>query len=59
MKCPKQYNIVQKIQERNIFNNDDINTGFDRTFMEIQEFKDCYKEDCAFWNKEKERCGDK
>lgn len=56
MKCPKIYKIVQTTRERALLNESEISIGTDRTLTEVQDFGECYKENCAYWNKEKERC---
>lgn len=56
MKCPKVFKIIQTTKERAILNENEISTGMDRTLTEVQDIGECYKENCAFWDKEKERC---
>ena len=56
MKCPKVYKIIQTTKERVLLNDDDISIGTDRTLTEVQDLGECYNENCAYWDKEKERC---
>lgn len=56
MKCPEQYKIIQKNIRRPVNNEDGIVIGEDHWLIESQNFGECYKEECAAWDKEKNRC---
>lgn len=57
MKCPERYKIAQYNINKPILNEDDISIGNYHILIENQSFCECYKEECAAWNKEKNMCG--
>lgn len=57
MKCPEKYRIIQQNMRVPILDEDNIVKGEYQILIETQQFCECYKEECAAWNKEKCRCG--
>ena len=57
MKCPEMYKIVQQNIRKPMFDMDNIVRGEYHVLIETQQFCECYKEECAAWDKEKQRCG--
>ena len=56
MKCPERYKTIQQNIILFMLDDDNISRGENRIFIEIQDFHECYKEQCAAWDKEKQRC---
>jgi len=56
MKCPEQYKIIQKNIRRAVHNMDGIVVGENHLLIENQNFGECCKEECAAWDREKNRC---
>ena len=56
MKCPERYNIMQHNIRKSIFDEDNIVRGEYHLLVETQQFENCYKEQCAAWDKEKNKC---
>lgn len=56
MKCPKLFKLMQSTYESTVKDIDQIPMGTSRTLFEIQDFMDCYKENCAYWDKENQCC---
>lgn len=56
MKCPEMYNIMQHNIRRPILDDDNIIRGEYHLLIETQQFENCYKEQCAAWDKEKNKC---
>lgn len=56
MKCPERYNIMQHNIRKPIFDEDNIVRGEYHLLIEMQGFNECYKENCAAWDKEKNMC---
>lgn len=56
MKCPEQYKIRQHNIRKSITNIDNIVIGEYHLLIENQNFGECYKEECAAWDKEKNMC---
>ena len=48
MKCPEMYKVIQQ--------NIRIVKGEYQVLIEIQQFSECYKEQCAAWDSEKNMC---
>lgn len=55
MKCPKQYKVTQHNFRKPILDEDRV-IGEYHLLIENQEFKECYKEECAAWDRKKKRC---
>lgn len=56
MKCPEQYRIIQNNIRRTVNNEDGIVVRENHLLIEYQNLGECYKEECAAWDKEKNRC---
>lgn len=56
MKCPKRYSILQYDYRKPIINSEEQFRGENHCFVEIQEFNECYQEECGYWDKEKKQC---
>lgn len=56
MKCPERFNVTQQIIRKPIVNEDDITIGEYHLLIENQGFANCYEEDCAAWNRQKNCC---
>ena len=56
MKCPEQFRIIQQNVRRPIVDIDNIIRGEYHLLIENQNFGECYKENCAAWDKEKKMC---
>lgn len=56
MKCPERYAVMQHNIRKPIFNDDNVVVGEHHMLVEMQEFCQCYKEQCAAWDKENCRC---
>ena len=56
MKYPERYNVVQQNIRIPIVDNDNILKGESHVLIEIQNFPECYEEQCAAWDKEKKMC---
>ena len=56
MKCHERFKIAQHTIRKPILNDDNMVVGEHLMFAEIQVFCECYKEECAAWDKEKNRC---
>lgn len=56
MKCPDRFNIVQHNIRKPILNDDEIAIGEYHLLIETQNLGNCYKEECAAWDKEKNYC---
>ena len=56
MKCPERYFIMQQNIRKSIIDSDDIVRGEYHLLIENQNFGECYKEQCAAWDKENQRC---
>lgn len=57
MKCPQMYSVIQQNIRRPILNEDMMVRGEYHLLIETQQFGNCHKEECAYWNKEKNMCG--
>lgn len=57
MKCPERYKITQNNIRYPILDIDNIARGENHILIETQGFCECYKEECAAWDKEKNKCG--
>jgi hypothetical protein len=57
MKCPEQYRIIQQNIRKPILDEEGIARAEYHLLIENQNFAECYKENCAAWDKEKQRCG--
>ena len=53
MKCPERYRVIQQNIRQPIFDEDRIVKGEYHILIENQAFCECYKENCAAWDKEK------
>lgn len=56
MKCPERYIVIQQNIRKPAVNIDDIIQGEYQLLIETQKFSECYKEDCAAWDKIESRC---
>lgn len=57
MKCPEKYKVNQlNIRKPIIDEEKDSLLGEYQILIENQGFAECYKEDCAAWDKEKQCC---
>lgn len=57
MKCPEQYRTVQHNIRKSILDEqEDRVIGEYHLLIENQSFCECYKEQCAAWDKEKKLC---
>lgn len=56
MKCPERYSVIQQNIRQPIFDEDRIVKGEYHILIENQAFCECYKENCAAWDNEKQRC---
>lgn len=56
MKCLEMYKIMQQNLRQPILDADEDVKGEYYLFIETQQFSNCYKEECAAWDKEKNRC---
>lgn len=56
MKCPERYNIEQHTIRQPLLDIDNIVRGEHTVLFETQNFRECYKEKCAAWDKEKQIC---
>lgn len=56
MKCPERYKIIQQNLRQPIFDEDNIVRGEYHLLVETQQFENCYKEQCAAWDSEKNKC---
>lgn len=56
MKCPEQFRILQQNIRKPIIDEDNIVRGEYHLLIENQNFGECYKEQCAAWDSEKNMC---
>ena len=56
MKCPELFTIMQHNIRKPILDEDNMIKGEYHLLVETQGFNECYKEDCAAWDKEKNMC---
>lgn len=56
MKCPEQFRIIQNNIRRQIVDEENIIRGEYHLLIEHQNFGECYKENCAAWDAEKQKC---
>lgn len=56
MKCPEIYSVIQQNIRKPILNEDMMVRGEYHILLETQQFGNCYKEQCAAWDKEKQMC---
>lgn len=56
MKCPERYRVIQQNIRQPILDDDRIVKGEYQVLIEIQQFSECYKEQCAAWDSEKKMC---
>lgn len=56
MKCPERYSVIQQNIRQPILDEDRIVKGEYHILIENQSFCECYKENCAAWDKEKQIC---
>lgn len=52
----KRYQVLQQNIRKPILNDDNISVGEIHLLIENQSFCECYKEDCAAWDKENNIC---
>lgn len=57
MKCPEMFKIIQHNIRENLVNKDNIIVGEYHLLIEKQDFQECYKEECAAWDKKNKKCG--
>lgn len=56
MKCPERYRVIQQNIRQPILDDDRIIKGEYHVLIENQTFCECYQEQCAAWDKEKQCC---
>lgn len=56
MKCPERYKVIQQNIRVPIVDTNNIVRGENHILLETQNFPECYKENCAAWDKEKNIC---
>jgi len=56
MKCPERYRVIQQNIRQPILDDDRIVKGEYHVLIENQTFCECYQEQCAAWDKEKQCC---
>lgn len=56
MKCPERYQVVQINMRGSVLSDDDVIKGENHILIENQGFGECYKENCAAWDKERKIC---
>lgn len=56
MKCPELYKTWQFNTHKYRIDEEKIITGDNSTFVEVQQFGDCYKEECMAYNKDTKKC---
>lgn len=56
MKCPFRLTIMQRNMDNYSYNEAGQIGMLDCMFVETQEFRECYKEECAAWDKKKKMC---
>lgn len=56
MKCPEKYRVIQQNIRQPILDDDSIVRGEYQILIETQQFENCYKEECAAWDKGKQMC---
>lgn len=56
MKCPERYRVIQQNIRQPILDDDRIIKGEYHVLIENQAFCECYQEQCAAWDKEKQCC---
>lgn len=56
MKCPEMYRVIQHNIRQPILNDDGIVKGEHHVLIENQQFGECYKEKCAAWDCENNKC---
>lgn len=56
MKCPERFTIVQQNYREPVFDDEDKFKGEYSAFFEKQMFPECFKENCAAWDVEKQKC---
>lgn len=56
MKCPERFISVQRNIRKSIENEENVTKGEYHMLIENQMFEECYKENCAAWDVEKQRC---
>ena len=56
MKCPERYRVLQQNIRKPILNDDSIAVGEYHILVETQGVCECYKEECAAWDKQNNIC---
>lgn len=56
MKCPELFTIAQHNIRKPILDDENIYKGEYHLLIETQGFRNCYKEECAAWDRENQRC---
>ena len=56
MKCPERYRVIQQNIRQPILDDDRIVKGEYHVLIENQTFCECYQEQYAAWDKEKQCC---
>lgn len=56
MKCPERYRVMQHNIRKPILDDEKVFQGEYHLLVEEQGFAECYKEECAAWDKEKKIC---
>lgn len=56
MKCPERYTVIQFNKRKQIVSQEETVEGENHLVVEIQEFGDCYEDECVYWNKKRKKC---
>jgi len=56
MKCPERFQIIQHNIRKPILDDENVVRGDYHLLIENQSLGECYKENCAAWDKEKQKC---
>lgn len=56
MKCPERFQIMQHNIRKPILNDEDVVSGEYHLLVETQGFQNCYKEECAAGDSERNIC---
>ena len=56
MKCPERFQIMQHNIRKPILNDEEVVSGEYHLLVETQGFQNCYKEECAAWDSDRNIC---
>lgn len=56
MKCPERFICMQRNIRKSITDEENIYKGEYHILIENQMFEECYKENCAAWDSENNKC---